>query len=65
MQIAGVCYVVNSFALLLSPPLSNRLFPTILIPSLIAELSFALWLLLKGVRAEQWDQCVHVELARL
>lgn len=59
MQIAGVCYVINSFALLLSPPLSSRLFPTILIPSLIAELSLALWLLVKGVNAEKWDQPVH------
>ena len=46
MQIAGVCYVVNSVALLLSPALSSQLFPTILIPSLIAELSLALWLVL-------------------
>ena len=37
MQMAGVCYVINSFALLLSPPLSSRLFPAILIRSLIAE----------------------------
>lgn len=59
MQIAGVCYVINSFALLLSPPLSSRLFPAILIPSLIAELSLALWLLVKGVNAEKWDQHVH------
>jgi Domain of unknown function (DUF4386) len=59
MQIAGACYVINSFALLLSPPLSSRLFPAILIPSLIAELSLALWLLAKGVRAEKWDQHVH------
>ena len=59
MQIAGVCYVINSFALILSPPLSSRLFPAILIPSLIAELSLALWLLVKGVRAEKWDQHVH------
>jgi hypothetical protein len=64
MQIAGVCYVVNSFALLLSPPLSSRLFPAILIPSLIAEVSLALWLLAKGVRMEKWDQHVHrAELA--
>lgn len=56
MEIAGVCYVINSFALLLSPPLANRLFPAILIPSLIAELSLALWLLVKGVNAEKWDQ---------
>lgn len=64
MEIAGVCYVINSFALLLSPPLSSRLFPAILIPSLIAELSLALWLLVKGVNAEKWDQHVHsAELA--
>ena len=64
MEIAGVCYVINSFALLLSPPLSSRLFPAILIPALIAELSLALWLLVKGVNAEKWDQHVHTaELA--
>lgn len=56
MQLAGVCYVVNSFALLLSPPLSSWLFPAILIPSLIAELSLALWLLAKGVRTQEWDR---------
>jgi hypothetical protein len=56
MQIAGVCYAVNSFALLLSPTLASQLFPAILIPSLIAELSLAVWLLVKGVRAEKWGQ---------
>lgn len=55
MQIAGGCYVINSFALLLSPSLSSRLFPAILIPSLIAEVSLALWLLVKGVKAEKWE----------
>jgi hypothetical protein len=59
MGVAGVCYAINSFALLLSPPLSSRLFPAILIPSLIAELSLALWLLVKGVNTEKWDQPVH------
>jgi hypothetical protein len=55
MQIAGVCYVVNSFALLLSPPLSSRLFLAILMPALIAELSLALWLLVKGVNTANWE----------
>ncbi|MGH9934821.1 MAG: DUF4386 domain-containing protein [Blastocatellia bacterium] len=64
MEIAGVCYVINSFAMLVSPPLSSRLFPAILIPSFIAELSLALWLLVKGVNEEKWDQHVHsAELA--
>jgi hypothetical protein len=59
MQVAGVCYVINSLALLVSPPLSSRLFPAILIPSFIAELSLALWLLVKGVRTEAWDRHLH------
>lgn len=59
MEIAGVCYVINSFAVLLSPSLSSRLFPAILLPSLVAELSLALWLLVKGVNAEKWDQNVY------
>lgn len=56
MQSAGVCYIVNSFALLLSPPLSRALFPAILLPALIAELSLALWLVVKGVREEEWER---------
>jgi hypothetical protein len=58
MQIAGVCYLINSLALILSPPLSSRLFPAILLPALVAELSLALWLLIKGVRAEGWEQMI-------
>ena len=56
MQVAGICYMINSVALLLSPRLASQLFPTILLPSLIAELSLAVWLLVKGVRLEKWDQ---------
>ena len=58
LQVAGVCYLVNSIALLLAPDLASRLFPAILMPSLIAELSFALWLLVKGVDVAQWKRRV-------
>jgi hypothetical protein len=54
MQIAGVCYLINSFALLLAPDLAARLFPAILMPCLVAELSLALWLLIKGVNMTEW-----------
>ena len=47
MQIAGVCYLINSFALLLAPAFADRLFPLILLPSFIGELSLCLWLLLR------------------
>jgi hypothetical protein len=58
MQIAGACYLINSFTLLLAPAIESRLFPAILMPCLIAELSLALWLLLKGVDMAAWKRRV-------
>jgi len=55
MQVAGVCYLINSFALILFPSLADRLFPVILIPPFVAELSLALWLLVKGVDLPKWQ----------
>jgi hypothetical protein len=52
MQIAGLSYLINSFALILAPSLANRLFPAILVPAFIGELSLCLWLLVKGVNVE-------------
>ena len=54
MQIAGVCYLTNSFALILSPAVANRLFPAILVPAFIGEASLCLWLLVRGVKVEKW-----------
>jgi hypothetical protein len=50
MQVAGICYLVNSFALILAPSFADKLFPVILFPPFIAELSFCLWLIFKGVK---------------
>jgi hypothetical protein len=52
MIVAGACYGVNTMALILSPALSDRLVPGILLPILLAELSLALWLVVKGVKVE-------------
>jgi hypothetical protein len=54
MQIAGACYLTNSFALIVSPALGSKLFPLILLPPFVAELSTASWLLLKGVDVTRW-----------
>ena len=59
MQIGGVCYLANSFALLLSPRVAAALSPAILVPSGVAELSLCLWLLLKGVDVERWRARTH------
>ncbi|HUM47770.1 MAG TPA: DUF4386 domain-containing protein [Chitinophagales bacterium] len=56
MQIAGVCYLVNSFSLILAPLFATMLFPVILIPSFVAELSLCLWLIIKGVNLTKWEQ---------
>jgi len=48
LAIAGLAYLVNSFALLLAPALAQLLFPAILLPAFVGELSFALWLTFKG-----------------
>jgi hypothetical protein len=56
MQIAGVCYLTNSFALILSAAVANRLFPAILVPAFIGEVSLCLWLLVKGVNVQRWKE---------
>jgi hypothetical protein len=54
MQLAGACYLVNSFAMILYPPLQDVLFPLILLPAFIAESGFCLYLLIKGVDVAEW-----------
>jgi hypothetical protein len=56
MAIAGVCYLTNSVALILSPRLASILFPSILVPAFIGELSFAVWLTVKGVNVARWQK---------
>jgi hypothetical protein len=59
MQIAGACYLVNSVTLILAPAIADILFPVILLPSFIGELSFCLWLLVKGVDVSKWHEKTH------
>jgi hypothetical protein len=56
MALAGLCYLGNSFALLLAPALASALFPFILLPPFVGELCFALWLTFKGVDLQKWPR---------
>ena len=56
IQAAGVCYLTNSFVYFLGPLLVVSIFPWILLPCFMAELSLALWLLVKGVNVQRWNQ---------
>jgi uncharacterized protein DUF4386 len=56
IQLAGACYLVNSFALILAPSLAGALFPAILLPPFLGESALALWLLIKGVDVVRWNE---------
>jgi len=56
LQVAGLCYLINSFALLLTPDFQDRIFPAILVPAFIGELSLALWLSLRGIDVAKWQE---------
>jgi Domain of unknown function (DUF4386) len=57
--IAGLCYLINSFVLILFPALSDLIFQIILTPTFIAELSMCLWLLIKGVNVAKWNKLLN------
>jgi hypothetical protein len=54
MVVAGLCYLVNSFASFLTPRFAALLLPYILVPSALGELALCLWLLVVGVDVENW-----------
>ncbi|MBV8374972.1 MAG: DUF4386 domain-containing protein [Candidatus Eremiobacteraeota bacterium] len=55
MSIAGICYLVNSFATLLAPALAHRLW---FVPfgALIGEVALTLWLLVVGINVPKWQE---------
>ena len=56
LQIAGLCYLTNSFALLLAPGFESWMSVAFLGPAFVGELSLALWLSLKGVDVAKWQE---------
>jgi len=62
MQIAGACYLINSLSLLLAPSIANMIFPAILVPCFVAELSFCLWMIIKGINVQQWNKLISVSV---
>jgi len=56
MQIAGLSYLTNSFALVLAPKFADRIFPVIAGPAFVGEASLCFWLLVKGVNVKKWEE---------
>lgn len=62
MQIAGACYVLSCLADLLAPAIAEVIEPAILLPPLVGELSYCLWLLVKGVDIGKWNERVRAAI---
>ena len=60
MQLAGAAYLANSLALLLAPALASIVF---LVPAFVAELSLALWLLVRDVDLPAWRAVQRASVA--
>jgi hypothetical protein len=58
LQVAGCCYIIGNFLLLLAPEIAAKLFPASMLPCFIAELTFCLWLIFKGVDINVWNKRV-------
>ena len=59
VALGGVCFVIKNFTFVLAPASSS---PYFLLPMLIAMLSLALWLIIRGVHASKWhDQAAASE----
>jgi hypothetical protein len=56
MAIAGLCYLINSFANFLSPSFAHALFPWILLGAFPGEFGLMLWLIIFGVNAPRWKE---------
>jgi hypothetical protein len=56
LVIGGLSYLTYAFADFLAPEFAAHLVPYIQVPSGLAELSLALWLLVIGVNAQRWNE---------
>lgn len=59
MLMAGCGYLLNSFALLVAPSVADAIFPAVLIPAFVGELSLTSWLIFKGVNLASWRRRLH------
>ncbi len=56
LAIGGTCYVIASFTNFLAPSFGPRLVPFIMPVALIGEGALGLWLLVKGVNVQRWNE---------
>ena len=45
LELAGACYIINSFTIFMAPPVHAFIYPWILLPAFVGELGLTFWLL--------------------
>ena len=56
LAVTGISYLVIGLAVILSPTVSSAVFPLLAPVAFVGELSFALWLTVKGVNVHRWQE---------
>ncbi len=66
MAIDGMGYLTFSFATFLSPPLVAHLYPFLpFMTAILGEASLMLWLIVKGVNAQKWEEQAAAAAVRM
>jgi hypothetical protein len=61
LAIAGLFYALDSFGIFLMPQHEAFIANIMIAPAIISEMSFTLWLLIKGVRTPKQDDSVALK----
>lgn len=56
LVVSGIGYLANSFAVFVVPGLTDVTATAVIVAALIGELPLTLWLLIKGVDADRWQE---------
>jgi len=61
MAIAGLSYLTACLSALVAPAFADSITPGILLPALVGESSFCLWLLTRGVNVAKWNERISLQ----
>lgn len=61
LALAGICYLLNTFVVLMPKGFAEYLFPWIFLPILVGEAALAFWLLIAGVNTAKWDAIARAQ----
>jgi hypothetical protein len=59
LVVTGFCYLFDSFATIVAPSFSARLYPWPLLPGFVSEVALCFWLIVKGINLPKWQETVR------